>query len=48
MKANCDKYHLLINNTKETFQIKIGNETVINRKYKKMLGVKIDHKLNFN
>ena len=28
MKANPDKYHLLINNTKESFQIKIGNETV--------------------
>ena len=25
MKANPDKYHLLINNTKESFQIKIGN-----------------------
>ena len=29
MKANPDKYHLLINNTKESFQIKIGNKTVI-------------------
>ena len=28
MKANPDMYHLLINNTKESFQIKIGNETV--------------------
>ena len=28
MKANPDKCHLLINNTKESFQIKIGNETV--------------------
>ena len=47
-KANPDKYHLLINNTKESFQIKIGNETVSNSKYEKMLGVKKDHELNFN
>ena len=41
MKANPDKYHLLINNTKESFQIKIGNETVSNNiKYE-------DHQLNF-
>ena len=48
MKANPDKYHLLINNTKESFQIKIGNETVSNSKYEKLLEVKIDHELNFN
>ena len=48
MKANPDKYHLLINNTKESFQIKIGNETISNSKYEKLLGVKIDHELNFN
>ena len=48
MKTNPDKYHLLINNTKESFQIKIGNETVSNSKYEKLLGVKVDHELNFN
>ena len=48
MKANPDKYHLLINNTKESFQIKIGNETVSNSKYEKLLGVKVDHELNFS
>ena len=48
MKANPDKYHVLINNTKKSFQIKIGNETVSNSKYEKLLGVKIDHELNFN
>ena len=34
MKASPEKYHLLINNIKESFQIKIGNETVVtsNRK----------------
>ena len=42
MKANPDKYQLLINNTKESFQIKIDNETVGNSKYEKLLGVKVD------
>ena len=46
MKTNPDKYHLLINNTKESFQIKIGNETPSNSKYEKLLGVKVDHELN--
>ena len=48
MKVNHDKYHLLINNTKESFQINIGNETVSNSQYEELLGVKIDHELNFN
>ena len=48
MKVNPGKYHLLINNTKESFQIKICNETVSNSKYEKLLGVIIDHQLNFN
>ena len=32
IKTNPDKYHLLINNSKESFQIKIGYETVTNNK----------------
>ena len=48
MKVNPDKYHLLLNNIKESFQIKIGNETVSDSKYGKLLGVKVDHELNFN
>ena len=48
MKVNPDKYHLLINNTKESFQIKISNETVNNSKYEKLQGFKVDHELNFN
>ena len=38
MKTNPEKYHLVINNTKECFQVKIGNETVTNSKYEKLLG----------
>ena len=48
MKANTDKYHLLISNTKESFQLKIGNGAVSTSKYEKLLGVKVDHELNFN
>ena len=48
MKANPESYHLLINNTKESFQIKIDIETVSNSKYEKLLGVKVDQELNFN
>ena len=46
MKANSDKYHLLIYNIKESFQIKI--DTVSKRKYEKLLEIKVDHELNFN
>ena len=48
MKANPDKYHLLIINTKDIFQIKIGNETVSNSKYEKLLGVKSYWGLNMS
>ena len=48
MKASPEKYHLLINNTKESFQIKIGNETDTNSKYEKLLWVQIGHELNLN
>ena len=48
MKANPDKNHLLINNTKKSFQRKIGNETVSNRKNEKILVVKVDHELKFS
>ena len=42
MKANPDKYHLLINKTKESFQIKIGNETVTSSKFEKLLRVNMN------
>ena len=48
MKANPDKYPLLINNTRESFQIKIGNEANSDSKYEKFLGVKRDHEIKFN
>ena len=48
MNTNPDQYHLLINNTTESFQIKIGNKTFSNSKYEKLLGVKLGHELNLN
>ena len=48
MKANPDKYHLLISNLKESFPTNIGNETISNNNYEKLLGVKVDHELNIN
>ena len=48
MKANPDKYHLLVNNSKDSYQINIGNETITSSKCEKLLGIKIDHELNFN
>ena len=48
MKANCDKHHFPINNEKESFQIKISNETVTSSKYEKLLGrisMNISHSL---
>ena len=47
MKANPDKYRLFINSTKESFQIQIGNQTVSDSIYEELLGVKVDHELNF-
>ena len=44
-KTNTDKCHLLINNNKESFQIKIGDKTITNGKYEKLLG--IGHELKF-
>ena len=48
MKNNPDKYHLLIDNTNESLQMKIGNETVSNSKYEMLVEVKVDHEFSFN
>ena len=40
MKTNPDKNHLLINNTKESLQIKIGNEQLITANVKTCWGLK--------
>ena len=48
MKANPDKYQLLINKSNGSSQIKIGKETVTYSNYEKLPRVKIDHELNFD
>ena len=44
MKVDLGRNNLLVNNTKESFQIKIANKTGSNSKYEK-LGVKVNHEL---
>ena len=47
MKINADKCHLLVS-TNNTVKMKIGNFDINNSKSKKLLGVKVDHKLSFD
>ena len=47
MKANADKCHLLTSSNEES-TICIDNGIIINNKCGKLLGVKINQKLNFN
>ena len=46
MKGNEDKCHLLLS-TDKTVQVNIGTARIDNSKYEKLLGIKIDCKLNF-
>ena len=46
MKINPDKFHLLFSKTKK-IEINICNEKISNSSHEKLLGVTIDHKLNF-
>ena len=47
MKASISKYHLLVNKKDEAI-IRIGDAEIEIREYEKLLGIKIDIKLNFN
>ena len=47
MKANISKCHLLVNK-KEEVVINLGETESKNSEYEKLLGIKIDTKLNFN
>ena len=47
MKANCDKCHL-ITSKKSCTNLKIRNMNIENVVWEKLLGVKVDNKLNFN
>ena len=48
LKANVDKWHLLLSDTCDDLSIKIGTETISNSTEEKFLGVYFDNKLNFN
>ena len=47
MKANQDKCHLIINKN-ENVSMYIGPFEIKNTNYEKLLGIKVDSRLNFN
>ena len=47
IKANVSKCHLLVNKKNEA-TMKIGDTEIKNSEYEKLLGIKVDGKLNFN
>ena len=47
MKAYISKCHLLVNK-KDEVTIRIGDTEIENSEYEKLLGIKVDTKLNFN
>ena len=47
MKAYISKCHLLVNK-KDEVTIRIGDTEIKNSEYEKLLGIKVDTKLNFN
>ena len=47
-KLNADKCKLLITNHDAEITIKVGSETIIDQKSVKLLGIKLDNKLDFN
>ena len=46
VKANPDKFHLILNDSDENNFIMVGNYAIKNSKFKKMLGIKIDNQLS--
>jgi ribonuclease P/MRP protein subunit RPP40 len=48
LKANPDKFHLLLSDPNEEFSIKIDNCDIKNTHYQKLLGETIDNKLTLN
>ena len=48
LKANPDKFHLLLSDPNEEFSIKVDNLDIKNSKCQKLLGIKIDNKLTFD
>ena len=48
LKANPDKFHLILNDTDENISIMLGQYEIHNSNNQKLLGVTIDNKLTFN
>ena len=48
MKANPDKFHIILSNKDELLSVKVDNHRVFNRSSEKLLGVTIDSKLTFD
>ena len=48
LKANPDKFHLLLSDPNEDFSLKVDKSEVKNSSLQTLLGIKIDNKLNFN
>ena len=48
LKANPDKFHLLLSNEDKNLSITIDQNEIFNSRYEKLLGVTIDNKLNFD
>ena len=48
LKANPDKFHLLLSDPNEEFSIRVDNLDIKNSKCQKLLGIKIDNKLTFD
>ena len=47
LKANPDKFHLILNNPDDKYSINIRNFPIFNTKCEKLLGIKIDNSLSF-
>ena len=48
LKANPDKFHLLLSEADTNVSVKVDNYEIFNSNCQKLLGIKIDNKLNFN
>ena len=47
LKPNLGKHHLLLNVVGENWALRVGSETINNRKEEKVLGISFDNKLTF-
>ena len=48
LKANADKFHLILSNTDQNFSVNVDQYEISNSNYEKLLGVTIDNKLKFD